>query len=214
MQAHNIESGGYELKLYPEKMSQWVIFNDIIDNYTDQNTEYFVYSSSDVIWKMDWVGEAIKEFERNPKAQILFPCVNCGDQNLPCQIASGPRDMDPISPPYQEEAKAPVLNAYAMIFRMSFLRTFGGYPTIFRNCFSESFLHYMCQTVGGEMFLLPRGWVHHYGTVDIWQGNGSPYYYNEEKMLFQDVMNKIQMAKGMRMMSVDFLKKTLYKKDS
>lgn len=201
----------YSLELYPEKMSQWVIFNDILDKYSTPETKYFVYSSSDVIWLHDWVGEIIKEFESNPKAQILFPCVNSGDRNLPCQIADGPRDLPAMLPPYQEEAKAPVLNAYAMVFRMDFLRTYGGYPNIFRNCYSESFLHYMCAAIGGEQRLVPRAWVHHYGIGDSWSENGSFYYYNEEKMLFQEIMNKVLMAKGMRRLDVEFLKKVLYK---
>lgn len=212
LKKHHETAGGYSLELYPERMSQWLIFNDIIEKYAMADTKYFVYSSSDVIWQMDWVGEAIREFGAHPEYQILFPCVNNGDQNLPCQIAKGPRDLDTITPPYQEEAKAPVLNAYAMVFRMDFLRTFGGYPTIFRNCFSESFFSTMCTAVGGEMRLVPRAWVHHYGTLDLWQEtNGSPYHYTEEKMLFQDIMNKVQMAKGMGLLNVDFLKKTLYK---
>lgn len=211
MSQHHKDSGGYNLLLYPEKMSQWVIFNDIIKQYVTDETEYFIYSSSDVIWQMDWIAEAIKEFEKNPKLQILFPCVNNGDPNLPCQIAYGPRDLDPISPPYQHEARAPCLNAYAMIFRMDFLRTYGGYPTFFRNCFSESFLSYMCDAMGGEMRLMPRGWVFHYGTGDTWNENGSFYYYNEEKMIFQDVINRVLMHKAMNRMTVDFLKKTLYK---
>ncbi len=91
LQKHNEISRGYNLKLYPEKMSQWVIFNDIYKE--NQDADYFVYSSSDVLWHMDWVEEAIKEFERNPKLQILFPCVSAGDPNLPCQIASGVRDI-------------------------------------------------------------------------------------------------------------------------
>lgn len=212
LKKHRECAGGYSLELYPEKMSQWLIFNDIIQKHVTDDAKYFVYSSSDVIWQMDWVGECIKEFEAHSEYQILFPCVNNGDHNLPCQVAPGPRDMDTIKPPYQEEAKAPVLNAYAMIFRMDFLRTFGGYPTVFRNCFSESFLSTMCAAVGGEMRLVPRAWCHHYGTQDLWQNdNGSPYYYNEEKMLFQDIMNQVRMAKGMGLLTVDFLKQTLYK---
>lgn len=211
LQKHHTETGGYSLALYPEKMSQWAVFNDVMEKHTTSKTEYFIYSSSDIIWQMDWVGEAIKEFERDPKLQILFPCVNKGDPNLPCQIAAGPRDLDPILPPYQDHARAPVLNAYAMIFRMDFLRTYGGYPTIFRNCYSESFLHYMCEAMGGEMRVMPRGHVFHYGEGDKWTENGSFYYYNEEKMLFQDIMNKVLMAKAMRAMTVDFFKKTIYK---
>ncbi len=212
MHRHHEQSGGYTFLEYPEKKSQWWIFNNIYQNHLDSDTEYFVYSSSDVIWKMDWVAEAIKEFERNPKLQILFPTVNNGDINLPCQLADGPRDVDPILPPYQKEAKAPVLNAYAMIFRMDFLKTYGGYPTVFRNCFTESFLHFMCEAMGGEMRLMPRGWVYHWGIGDTWGGEyGSAYYYNEEKFVFQEVMNKTQMHKAMNLMDVNFLKKYLYK---
>ncbi len=212
---HHEESGGaYRLDLYPDKMSQWIIFNDILNKYATEDTKYFIYSSSDVIWQMDWVSEAIKEFERNPKVRILFPCVNSGDPNLPCQIAVGPRNLEAFSPPYQDAAKAQVLNAYVMIFRMDFLRTYGGYPTLFRNCFTESFLAYMCEAMGGEMQVLPRGWCHHYGSVDIWANDDkSYYYYNEEKFVFQGVMNQVLMYKAMELMTVQYLKKALYKRE-
>ncbi len=211
LQKHHDADGGYTLELYPEKMSQWAIFNDIYNKNKD--ADYFVYSSSDVIWQMDWVSEAIKAFEANPKLQILFPCVSAGDPNLPCQIASGPRDIDPAFPPFQSAARAQVLNAYVMIFRMDFLRTYGGYPNLFRNCFTESFLAYMCEAMGGEMRILPRGWCFHYGEGDKWVTPGSAYYYTEEKLAFQDVMNSLLMYKAMNMMTVDYLKKALYKKE-
>ncbi len=212
MQKHHLASAAaYDLMLYPEKMSQWAIFNDIIKYYATDETKYFIYSSSDIIWKMDWVAEAIKEFERNPKLQILFPCVNRGDPNLPCQIAPAPRDLDPILPPYQQAARASVLNAYAMIFRMDFLRTYGGYPTVFRNCFTESFLAYMCEAMGGEMRIMPRGWCFHYGEGDKWVTPDSAYYYTEEKLMFQEIMNKFLMYKAMNQVTVTTLKKLLYK---
>lgn len=209
---HHLANGAaYDIMMYDEPQSQWKIFNDIIKTYCADDTKYFIYSSSDIIWHMDWVGEAIKAFEANPKLQILFPLVNRGDPNLPCQIANQPHDIDPILPPFQGAARAPVLNAYAMIFRMDFLRAYGGYPNVFRNCFTESFLAYMCDAVGGEMRLLPRGHVHHYGEGDKWTTPGSAYYYTEERLLFQDVMNKVLMHKAMGRMNVEFLKKTLYK---
>lgn len=200
----------YTLELYPEKMSQWIIFNDILNKYSTPETKYFVYTSSDVIWLMDWVAEAIKAFERDPKLQILFPCVNRGDPNLPCQIAPEPRDIPPIKPPFQQAARAPVLNAYAMIFRMDFLRAYGGYPTAYRNCYTESFLHYMCKAMGGEMRVLPRGWCFHWGEGDSWSGPGGYYNYSAEKCKFEAMMNDVQMAEAMGRMSVDFLKRTLY----
>lgn len=208
---HKTGSGySYDLKLYPEKTSQWMLFNDI---YSDsQDADYFIYSSSDIIWHHDWVAEAVKEFEKNPKLQILFPCVSKGDPNLPCQIAREPRDLDPILPPYQDAAKARVLNAYAMIFRMDFLKTYGGYPTAYRNCFTESFLAYMCEAMGGEMRIMPRGHVFHWGEGDKWGvGVGSPYYYNEEKYIFQAMINKLLMHRAMGFVTVDYLKKELYK---
>lgn len=207
---HHYENGAaYDLALYAEKKSQWWIFNDLLDKYATDSTKYFIYTSSDVIWQMDWVAEAIKEFERNPKLQILFPCVSKGDPNLPCQVASGSRDIDLIAPPFQSYARAPCLNAYVMIFRIDFLRTYGGYPSVFRNCFTESFLHYMCEAMGGEMRLMPRGWVFHYGEGDKWITPGSAYYYNEEVLDFQSKMNQVLMHRAMNRMSVDYLKKTL-----
>ena len=212
--AHHYQANAeYDLMLYAGKKSQWWIFNDILAKYATEETEYFIYSSSDVIWQMDWVEEAIKAFEANPKLQILFPCVNRGDPNLPSQIATGPRDIDPIIPPYQPAARAKVLNAYVMIFRMDFLRTYGGYPTAWRNCFTESFLNYMCEAMGGEMRILPRGWCFHWGEGDKWTDGGSPYYYTEEKGVFDAIMNDVLMHKAMNLMSVDFLKKKLYRTD-
>lgn len=212
MQKHHLANdAAYDFAMYPEKMSQWILFNDVLKLYATEETKYFVYTSSDVIWQMDWVGEAIKEFEKNPKLQILFPCVNKGDQNLPCQVSPGPRDLDPIFPPYQDHARAPVINAYAMIFRMDFLRTYGGYPTLYRNCFTESFLHYMCEAMGGEMKLMPRGHVFHYGEGDKWVTPGSAYYYTEEKLIFQEVMNNVLMHKALNRMDVNYLKNKLYK---
>lgn len=212
MQKHHLAANAeYDLALYPEKMSQWVLFNDILRIYSTNETKYFIYSSSDVIWHMDWVSEAVKEFEKNPKLQILFPCVSKGDPNLPCQVSLGPRDLDPMFAPYQDHARAPCLNAYAMIFRMEFLRTYGGYPNFFRNCFTESFLHYMCEAMGGEMKLMPRGHVFHYGEGDKWVSPGSAYYYTEEKLDFQEAMNNVLMHKAINRMDVSYLKNKLYK---
>lgn len=206
---HHTLDPHYELKLYPERMSQWKIFNDIYEKYKDY--DYFIYSSSDVIWTMDWVSEAIKEFEKNPKLQILFPLVSEGDGNIPCQVAKAPRNQDPIKPPYDSYGKAPVLNAYAMIFRMDFLRKYVGYPNVFRNCFTESFLFYLCEAVGGEMRLLPRGWVWHWGLGDKWGENGSFYHFDEEHALFHSIMGNVQMAYGAGMLTPEYLKKLLWK---
>lgn len=206
---HFANNAAYDIMLYADKKSQWWIFNDVLDKYATDETKYFVYTCSDIIWQMDWVGEAIKEFERNPKLQILFPCVNRGDPNLPCQIADGPRDLDPIFAPFQSYARAPCLNAYAMIFRMDFLREYGGYPTLFRNCFTESFLHYMCEAMGGEMRLMPRGWVYHYGEGDKWTGEGGFYNYTAEKLDFEEIMNRVLMHKALGKMTPEYLKKTL-----
>lgn len=206
------EAPHYTLKLYPEKMSQWAVFNDVYEKYCTADTKYFVYSSSDVIWTMDWVGEAIKAFEKDPKLQILFPCVSSGDGNIPCQVATGPRDLDPQLAPYDRFGKAPVLNAYAAIFRKEFLDIFGGYPDIFRNNYTESFLHYLCSAMGGEMRLLPRGWVYHWGTVDIWSENGSAYYYQQEQDLFQSIMNRVLMMDAAGIADVQFFKNLLWRK--
>lgn len=207
----NCDFANYHLELYPERMSQWIIFNDIYHKYAKEDTKYFVYSSSDVIWKMDWIAEAIKEFEKNPKLMILFPTVSSGDGNLPCQVAQSPQDIDPFQPPYQDAAKAPVLNGYVMIYRMEFLKAYDGYPTLFRNCYTESFIHFLLEAIGGEQRLLPRGWCWHWGTVDIWEENGSFYHYNEDMVLFQDTMNKLRMAQGLGLMNKEFLKKLLWK---
>lgn len=212
LKEHHRVNPQYDMLFYPERESQWKLFNDVIEKYAKSYTEYFVYTSSDVMWlNTDWVAECIKEFEKNPRLMIAFPCVNNGDSNLPCQVASGPRDMDSFRPPFQQAAKAPVLNAYAMVFRMDFLRKYGGYPTLFRNCYTESFLHHLCEAVDGEQRLVPRAWCYHWGTVDIWQENGSYYYYNEELSLFRDVMNKVQMAQGLGKMTPEFLKQVLWK---
>jgi len=209
LSSHHMQAGGYILEFYNDRQSQWKLFNDVYKAHED--CDYFVYSSSDVIWPADWVAEATKEFEKNPKLQILFPLVSCGDGNIPCQVAKGPRDEDPIPPPYDPHGKAPVLNAYVMIFRMDFLRAYGGYPNVFRNCFTESFLAYMCQAIGGEMRLLPRGWCWHWSLGDKWEENGSHYYFNQEHALFQTIINSVQMAQGAGTLTKEVLRKKLYK---
>ena len=213
LQKHIEANPDYNLWFLPEKTSQWLILNDVYKLYSTPETKYFVYTSSDVIWLQDWIGEAIKEFEKNPKLQILFPCVSCGDPNLPCQIASGPRDIDPFKPPYQTAAKAPVLNAYAMIFRMDFLRKYDGYPNLFRNCYTESFLHYLCEAIGGEMRVMPRGWCFHWGEGDKWTSPNSAYYYTEEYALFQETMSNLKLAQGLGALTPEFLKKLLWKSE-
>ena len=200
----------YTLELYPEKMSQWVIFNDLLQKYATEKTEYVVYTSSDVVWTMDFVAEAVKEFEADPALQIVFPCVSRGDVMLPCQIARVARDLPLVEPPFQRAARAPVLNMYAAVFRMEFFKTYGGYPDTYRNCFTESFLHYMCEAMGGKMRLMPRGHVYHHSAVDAWQENGSFYYYHQEKDKFDAIMDRVMAARIKKEMTVDFLKSQLY----
>lgn len=207
---HQRLAGGYELRLYPEKMSQWIIFNDIFENYATRETEYFVYSSSDIIWTMDWVAEAIAEFERDSSLQILFPCVGRGDMNASWQVAACPRDIDPYEPPYQAAARAPVLNMYVAIFRASFLAAYGGYPTIFANCFSESFLHYMVSAVGGKMKVLPRGFCYHHSEADKWKDDsGGSYNYTREKPVFDKIMDEVLKKRFRGEMTVEYLRDTL-----
>ena len=208
MEHNKYSNDGYLLALYENKESQWKLFNDIFKHAED--ADYFIYTSSDIIWTMDWVSEAIKEFEKNPKLQILFPTMSNGDRHCACQIADGPKDKDPFPPPYQQAAKAPVLNAYVMMFRMDFLRTYGGYPTAYRNFYTERFLWYLCEAIGGQMMVLPRGHCFHWDGGDKWSENGSTYYYNEEFEKFEDMMNRLQFAKGMGKMNVEYLKKLLY----
>ncbi len=69
----------------------------------------------------------------------------------------------------------------------------------------------MCEAMGGQMRIMPRGHVFHYGEGDKWTTPGSAYYYTEEKLIFQDIMNNVLMHKAMGTMTVDYLKKTLYK---
>lgn len=203
---------GYDLALFPLKESQWKVLNVIINTHAAPETKYFIYTSSDIVWVSDWVQEAVKEFEADKDLQIVFPCVNSGDPNLPCQIADSARDLPLIDPPYQEAARAPVLNAYVFICRMDFLRTYGGYPTAFRNCFTESFLYYMCEAMGGKMRVMPRGWVYHHNGIDA-HGNGTPeggYNYLAEKPMFDKIMDEVQAARAEERMTVEFLKGVLY----
>lgn len=188
-------------------MSQWVIFNDIFKENKD--ADYYVYSSSDIVWTHDWIAEAIKEFEKDPRLQIIFPCVSQGDPNLPCQTAHCARDLPLIIPPFQDAARAPVLNMYAAIFRMDFLRTYGGYPTAYKNCFTESFLAYLCEALGGYMRVMPRGFCYHWGQGDKWVGEGGKYNYDAEKFKFQPMMDQVLMARALKRMTVPFLKELL-----
>jgi hypothetical protein len=100
-----------------------------------------------------------------------------------------------------------------MIFRIEFFKEYGGYPTIFRNCFTESFLYDLCEAMGGKMRLMPRGNCFHWGTVDHWQENGSCYYYNEEIALFQKIMSHVRMAQGIGILTPKLLKSLLWKKE-
>lgn len=214
---HHRTAGGYTLNFYPEKMSQWALFNDVMAKYMADDTEYVVYTSSDIIWyESDWVAEAVKEFEKDPNLQILFPCVNSGDVAIPIQLADGPRNMELIDPGKHMDclgmsaARAPCLNAYAIIFRADFFRKYGGYPTAYRNCFTESFLYYMAEAMGGKMRLMPRGWVYHHNGVDVWIGNGGFYHYAAEKPTFDKMMDRVQEARALNEMTPEFLKSVLY----
>jgi hypothetical protein len=213
---HHQNAGGYELAFYPEKMSQWVLMNDIMRRYATEETKYIVYTSSDIIWITDWVAEAIKEFDSDPALQILFPTVSHGDAAIPIQLAAGPKDRDLIDPAdYMDcigmaAARAPCLNAYAIVFRAGFFKKYGGYPTIYRNCFTESFLYYMAEAMGGKMRLMPRGWVFHHNGIDHWIGEGGHYHYTAEKPTFDKMMDEVQRARAENRMTVEFLKGILY----
>ena len=214
LKKHSDAGGGkYTLAFYPEKMSQWILLNDVWKRFGSSNTEYFVYTSSDILWGPDWIAEAVREFEKDPTLQIIFPCVQSGDPNLPSQIAPGARDMDMFEPPYQHAARAPVMNAYAMIFRIDFLKTYDGYPTIFRNCFTESFLFYLCEAMGGKIRLMPRGWCYHANGIDAWRDETGYYGYDSEKEAFERIMTEVQEARMEGKMTPEFLKKVLYKHD-
>ena len=213
---HHKNAGGYDLAFYPEKMSQWALMNDVMKRYATDDTEYVVYTSSDIIWVGDWVGEAIREFERDPSLQIIFPTVSAGDAAIPVQIAEGPQDINLIDPALYMEclgmaaARSPCLNAYAIIFRKQFFDTYGGYPTAYRNCFTESFLYYMCEAMGGKMRLMPRGWVYHHNGVDVWIGEGGFYHYGAEKPTFDRMMDDLQIKRAAKEMTVEYLKGVLY----
>lgn len=212
LRKHNEASNGaYALAFYEEKLSQWLLLNDIWKRFATEETEYFVYTSSDILFGPDWIAEAIKEFEKDPALQIVFPCVQSGDPNLPCQVAPGARDLDMIEPPYQHAARAPVLNSYAWICRTEFLKTYGGYPTIYDNCFSESYIYYMCEAMGGKMRLAPRSWCFHHSGVDAWTGEGGMYNYIREKPIFDKMMDEVQTARMNGKMDINFLKGILYK---
>lgn len=210
--SQNLDSPGYSLALFPEKESQWKALNKIIELHDNPAVKYFIYTSSDIVWTMDWVAEAEKEFLADPSLQIVFPCVNSGDPNLPNQVATGPRDLPLEEAPYQDAARAPVLNAYVFICRMDFLRAYGGYPNIFRNCFTESFLHYMAEAIGGKMRLMPRGWCYHHGAVDQWSGAGGLYNHTGELAKFTKIMDQVQEARCAERsyMTKAFLQSLLY----
>lgn len=207
---HAASDETYILALYQEKLSQWKLLNDVWKRFSSEETEFLVYTSSDILWGPDWIAEAEKEFAKDPTLQIIFPCVNNGDPNLPCQVVPSARDMDMIEPPYQHAARAPCLNSYAFIMRREFLDTYGGYMTAYRNCHSESFLFYQCEAMGGKMRLAPRCWTFHHSGVDAWAGEGGLYNYTHEHEYFDAMMDKIQIARMNGKMTVDFLKTVLY----
>lgn len=216
LSAHHKATGGYHLAYYPEKMSQWALFNDILARHATADTEYMVYTSSDIVWCMDWIAEALREFDKDPTLQIIFPCVNAGDPSIPIQLAPGPRDIGLIDPADHMDcigmaaARAPCLNAYAFIMRMDFLKTYGGYQTIWLNCFSESFLYYQCLAMGGKLRLSPKMWAYHHSGVDVWVDEGGFYNYIREKPKFDETMDRVQEARAKGEMTIDFLKSVLY----
>lgn len=219
---HNKSAGGYSLAFYPDKLSQWVVFNDILSRHATMHTKYFVYTSSDIIWAMDWIAEAVAEFDKDPSLMIIFPTVNAGDPAMPLQVAPGPYDAELIDPADHmnsigvKAARAPCLNMYLAIFRMEFLREYGGYMDIWRNCFSESFLYYLCEAMGGKMRLMPKGWAYHHNGADSW-GIGTEagqYNYHAEKPVFDAIMDKVQEARKTNTMTREFLKEVLWKKSA
>jgi glycosyltransferase involved in cell wall biosynthesis len=218
MALHHKQARGYQLAFYPDKLSQWAVFNDILQRHSTHETEFFIYTSSDIIWAHDWVAEALKEFDADPKLQILFPTVSTGDNSIPIQISSGPHDAELIDPADHmncvgmEAARAPTLNAYAIMFRMEFLREYGGYQTAWLNCFSESFLYYLAEAMGGKMRLMPRGWCYHHNGVDLWISEKGFYGYSSEKPLFDEIMDKVQAARISKTMTPEFLKDLLWRK--
>lgn len=213
---HHKDTQGYQLAFYPEKLSQWAVLNDILARHAMPETEFFIYTSSDVIWAMDWVAEAIKEFDKDPALQIIFPMVNAGDLSMPLQLSPGPQDKDLLDPADFmnskgiEAARAPCCNAYAFIVRMEFFRVYGGYQTIWKNCFSESFLYYQCQAMGGKMRVMPRGWCYHHNGGDVWVSEKGFYGYTAEKPTFDRVMDDVQRARTENRMTADYLKSVLY----
>lgn len=214
---HN-DHPGYSFALFPEKASQWHALNTVYTIHATPETKYFVYTSSDIIWTHDWVAPAIEHFEKDPTLQILFPYVNSGDPALPHQISTGPHDGPLIDPADFMEceasraARAPVLNAYAFIVRRDFFDEYGGYPTAYKNCFTESFLYYMCEAMGGKMRLMPQGWVYHHNGIDqhgIGTADGG-YNYLAEKPTFDKIMDEVQAARAAGTDDVAFYKRMLY----
>lgn len=220
MAIHHKQAKGYELAFYPEKLSQWAVMNDILARHSKPETEFFIYTSSDIVWAMDWVSEAVKEFDRDPALQIVFPMVNAGDLSMPLQLAPGPCDMDMLDPAdYMhtigvKAARAPCCNMYVAMFRMDFLKTYGGYMDLFKNCFTESFLYYQCEAMGGKMRVMPRGWCYHHNGIDVWVSEKGFYGYTSEKPIFDKVMDEVEKARNEKAMTVEFLRDKLYRKNS
>ena len=214
----DLDHSGYDLALFERKESQWKALNRILEIHDPYHErKYLIYTSSDIVWTHDWITPAVKHFDADPTLQMLFPCVNSGDPNLPVQIAPGPRDLPLIDPALHMDnaatraARAPVLNAYAFICRMDFIKAYGGYPNIFRNCFTESFLYYMCEAIGGKMRLMPEGWVYHHGALDAHtHEDGGLYNHTAEKPAFDRIMNEVQAARASGALTKDMLKGWLY----
>lgn len=205
------DSGHYRFISRPDKESQWKLLNDVLVS-DDFSSDFFIYTSSDVLWLDDWVSKALEEFDRDPNLLLLFPTVSDGDRAAPWQIAPGPVDQNPFEPPFQAAARAPVCNAYAFMARMDLFKAYGGYPTLFRNCFTESFLSYLCEALGGTMKVAPRCWAFHHNGVDKWTGPSGTYAYESEKAKFDGVMDRVQDARIRGKMTKEFLKEVLWKK--
>lgn len=215
LDCHNRTPGGYRLVLGRERRGQWDLLNECIDG---EDFDYVVYTSSDIIWKEDWVEEAIKEFKKDSRCMIIFPTVSAGaDVDVPDQIATGVKDVDayevkPVGASGREVTayarSIPCLNMYAAIFRAEFFKTYGGYPNVFRNCFTETFLPLLCKAMGGNMKVMPRGNCYHHNGVDRWQEGGTWYNFGKEQGVFLEKIKKY-MAQEERV-DVGFMKELLY----
>lgn len=169
----------YELLLGKNKESQWKAMNQVLKSrFKNGSYKYFIYTSSDILWgQADWIKNVLEVFEKDEKCLIAYPTVNKGlKDQVPYQISKIPLP--------NEEFEVNLANAYGIVFKREFFEEFDfKYPDIFRNCYTEGFLHRMLKSIGANQKMVPNANLLHADGMDIWckTVKGVRHYYSQDQ---------------------------------